>query len=148
MTVLRFMVLIRVSLTLKCGSSSDARVVQTPSKKFEDVPTKDLDPMNPAHYVVLLKRFKLIVQTTVSSYRVSCCNEWVTENKCSCLEHLHALFLWGRCGGLVGPSPPAGPDGSRDRKAHMASTSASPFPRPVPQTRYTVVKCSILFVTM
>ena len=65
------MLLIRVSLTLKCGSSSDGRINQTPSKMFDDVPTEDLDPANPSHYVVLLKRFKLIVTTTVNSFKVS-----------------------------------------------------------------------------
>ncbi len=65
------MLLIRVSLTLKCGSSSGGRLVQTPSKMFDDVPTGELDPASPSHYVALLKRFKLIVTTTVNSYKVS-----------------------------------------------------------------------------
>ena len=39
-------------------------------KKFDHIPTDELDIMEPAQFIVLKKRFKLIVTTTLSGFKV------------------------------------------------------------------------------
>ena len=67
------MCLLLVSLALIRGarhSSAAERRPHTPTKKYQDILTEELDATNPADYVILLKRYKLILQTTVASYKV------------------------------------------------------------------------------
>ena len=54
---------------LGSGSGGDAVQLPTP-KKYEDVPTDILDTNNPSDYIVLLNRYKLIVDTTTQSFVV------------------------------------------------------------------------------
>jgi hypothetical protein len=61
---------------MRCSVASAYSVRSSPlygkstPKKFDNVPTEDLDSQDPSQLIVLKKRFKLIVTTTLAGFKV------------------------------------------------------------------------------